>query len=563
MGHVAILVAFSPTLIGYARNAAKHLWFHDDVRVLLWPFFRFAEPRAFEDDFLGDYALALVPTLYRAGMTVAGWLGAVEATSKVLPLLLLLVTAAGSAAAARRLGGPVAGLLAFAMALGTALFLHRMTGGIPRSFAYPLVAVALWLLARGSLRLLGLLVVVASGLYPTMGVIAGFALALAALGLVRDDRGDLRETPALRRVGFVGGVALGSAVMLAPLILSSSRYGDRISPSETDRFPEAGPGGIHGRADLPPFGSFADQASETLVTLWFERAAPLFPALRDALGPGWLFALLLIPVGIGWLVRAATDPASRRALTSLVGTYGAFQLAKFAFPYLYAPTRVTLYALPVLVIVGLAVTAADLGRLFRRVTIRRVPKQPSTGRAVSAQVAVAVGTFAVAGGVNDPAAGFVFRVPPDQARVYEVVGRLPPDTLVAGWPDDPMSNLPYLARRRAWVTGELAVGFHEGFVLAFRERLRVLFRAYLSADPEELANLRDRHGVTHLLVERRHLRRFPPGYRPPVGREIPGIVAKNGGRPPAIRTVADEAAIYRDSRYILLDLDRVGSTSTP
>ena len=67
--------------------------------------------------------------------------------SKLLPYALLIVLIVAVGLTARRLGGSIAMWAAAAMCFASYYPLYRMTGGLPRSFAMPLLAVAACALA--------------------------------------------------------------------------------------------------------------------------------------------------------------------------------------------------------------------------------------------------------------------------------------------------------------------------------------------------------------------------------------------------------------------------------
>jgi hypothetical protein len=56
--------------------------------------------------------------------------------------------------------------------------------------------------------------------------------------------------------------------------------------------------------------------------------------------------------------------------------------------------------------------------------------------------------------------------------------------------------------------------FHTRYTELMRERARALFKAYFASDASSLRELRDRWGVTHLLLDRRHFVDRPVYFAP-------------------------------------------------
>ena len=114
------------------------------------------------------------------------------------------------------------------------------------------------------------------------------------------------------------------------------------------------------------------------------------------------------------------------------------------------------------------------------------------------------------------------------APLAEFVSTLPSGSLIAGWPDDTMDDLPYFTGRPAFMNYECHQVFHRGFTDQMRERFAAVSTAYLAREPGPLFDLRDKHHVTHLVVDRRYLKDAP-------GTSLPSKLRWPRCRRPAIR----------------------------
>ena len=531
----------------YAANAVRPGWYTDDVRTVIFAYLRFEQPEAYRNDLIGDYALAIMPPLHRAVFTVAGWLHAVGRLSQLLPLLLFGVTLVGVGATARRLGGFGAGLLAIVLVTGSSYYLERMAGGLPRAFAFPFVAWALFCAVSGRYRTFAVLVVLAGGFYPSSGFLLGLGLTslLVIFGRVT---GASPQLPSLRsRALLLLGTVVLATVVLAPMILSASEWGARLGSEDIATYPEAGPGGTQGLGDRPPWQSAVAVAFETYRIALFGTGR-YWPAPQALLGDFVLVDLVLGFIGFGVVWRCRRDEASRRLGAVLFGVFVAHILGRMFYPAFFSPTRAIQYGLPLILVVVLAVLAADIGR---GVASRVRPSWAPLGAVVSAAL---IGTM-VAGKANSRA-GFVFQLTDRDLALYRAIDTLEPSTVIAGWPDDPMSHVSWLTHRQAFMTGEMHLPFHAGYLDAVRERLDAFFAAYLAVDPEPVVALRERFGVTHLLVDRRHFRSDPPAYMQPFRAQLAALKRK-ARRRYLLPKLEGTAAVWSDDRFVVLDLRKL------
>jgi hypothetical protein len=242
-------------------------------------------------------------------------------------------------------------------------------------------------------------------------------------------------------------------------------------------------------------------------------------------------------------------------------------LARALAPWLFLPERYVMYPVPVLVVVLVPAGAVALGDLLARAGRRRpgvagpVPGDRSRARRADppprlAGAALALAIAALTGGPVSPDLGYTVRVPAETG-LYRVIAALPPDAVVAGWPTGPIDSAPYLARRRALLTFETHQALHRGHTEEMRRRGRALIDAYFATAWRPVAALRDGFGVTHLLLDRRHLRGRPPDYFAPFDTWIAEAWSRGQragfvlAQPPAGMTALAEGDL------VLLDLGRL------
>ncbi len=549
-----LLVLHVRALLAHMEKAADPYFFNDDARIQIFPFFRYSDPAAFANDYLGDYALALLPTGYRA----LYWLGAhtVDAftLSKILPYPMFLFTVAMVTLVAFRIGRYPAAFVAATIVLGSDLYIERITGGLPRSFGYPIAAAALFALVWGRWRWLAATTVIGAAFYPTLGLFSGLLLTLWMVVAPAEDRGDAKDLTLKQRFVVLASTAAVSAVLLIPPSLGSAEFGPRITARHFKTYPEAGPGGLSSAEDRPPFSAVLPSVSSFMERAVVGSGAAWWPWLSDKLtGLKMIVVDTFLLVGLfgAFVLARRRDDVRRLALFPIAGIIGHLFARGFA-PYLYGPNRFVLYTVPLLfaVLCGIGLVGFVERFLSRLDDLRKA----------AAAGGLAILFMVMIGGHGHKSAGLSFGLGPAQQKLANAVAELPEDALVAGWPDDPLSNVPLVSRRRALITGEMHIAFHVAYLEQMRVRMRALIAAYYARSTEPILELRDELGVTHLIVNKGHLTGPAPGYAPPYGGWIQAAVARDQGKPYYLLAHLGELAVYQDPQFAILDLSRVPAT---
>jgi hypothetical protein len=158
-------------------------------------------------------------------------------------------------------------------------------------------------------------------------------------------------------------------------------------------------------------------------------------------------------------------------------------------------------------------------------------------------------------------AGFTVVVAPAGMPLYRLIESLPADVMIAGWPDPRneravVDNVPYMSARRVLLSGETHQAFHEAYVVEMRVRMRTLIDAYFAADLEPLRALRDRLGVTHLVIDRGHYEN-PPTYFRPFDQWTAQAFSAGRARGFEVRRRIAQAQVFDDGTLAVLDLSRL------
>jgi hypothetical protein len=550
---------YGPRLVDHASGAFGSAVLSDDMRIQLAYFYHYADKTLFNHDSIGRYHAAGTGELFRALYIALAPHVDVVVLAKIVSYLTLLLTAAGLGVAANRLGGKPAAFVAVCITLGTFEFIDRTIGGLPRAFAYPCVAWCLAALAGGRLGWFTVFSVIGAGFYPLVPVIGGLTLGIVLFVMPASDRGSARHWSFRRRLILLHVLFLATFVLILPFAMRMRPYGSVIRATDIAAFPEAGPGGrLHGsdRAPTPPF---FELAAETSTRTLGHGAEPLWPAVYQALKTRarrevFFFVLTLVTaagvLGAG-LRRSGRD--FRRLAAFALAVFVGFQLAELVSPSLVPSPRYVRYGVAPLVAV--VVPSAVIGLLPRRWRLKGRLRRLTKPLWVAGFGAL---FLALVGSQNSRTFGYDLRLRDGERGIASAIHALPPDAVIAGWPEGFMDDLPLRTQRAAFINYQMYMPYHRDMTLEMRARASAVIAAYYAPDLTPLRRLRDQFHVTHFLVEPSRLRNRGHLFQP-LDREITTAFneLKQGDQPNALGGDLGAAVVYRDKRYVLVELAKL------
>ncbi len=558
---ISLAIVYGPALKAHVERSMNPLIFNDDVRIQVFPFFRYHDRGLFPHDYFATYYCASLPVGYRALYRIGARLWDPAAISKVLPYVLLVVIVVAVAAAARRLAGYFGAFLAAALVLSNSIFLSRMAGSLPRAFAFPALALTAAALVYGKPRLLAAIVCASAAFYFPVAIQAGIALTIWLFVLPAEDRGDAADWHFFRRARLIIATASISALVLLPMLLGTRAYGPLLAPKDVFAYPEIGPGGRHGHLDRPPYKTFPEAALEQARGFFRPVGQPWSKKVQEwakvRAYPGAnsngnvVVELLTGALLVGGMFVAVRDAIGRRFLLLGVAAWLGHLVARALIPSLYEPERYAEYAVPIVLVVlipavGAAIGAQLAGRRF--VAFGR----PAGVIIIAAMVLLPfAGRGSMDAGLNTDVTS--------QRRLYDFLRHLPKDVLIAGWPRG-LDNVPWVSRRQAFITEELSVAFHKGYADEVRRRMVPLIAAYFATDRRPLERLRDEFGVTHLIFQQSILDK-PPDYFKPFSNWIQRAFDDGRSKGFEIPRQIEAAKVFSDGPFIVLDLRRLSHSN--
>ena len=537
-----LVAAHGPSLLAHVQHSNSRWSYADDARMWLSPLFADEDASLFPGDPIVAYVRDNEPVGFRLLYRIFGAFLGVGVFSKVLPYALLVVVLGSLASATQRLGSRAAVPVALSLALGSEYLLGRMAGGLPRAFALPLLAAGAACLVHGRARGLALVSVLAAGLYPVVAptLVAAFALLML---LPAEDRGGASGWSWRVRIAAVAAVAMVAALVVVPGLVSVRGWGTTITAAMSERYPELGPGGRLYPDDRPPFPMLPAAVLKALALGLTGAGKPFLGTGPLASRAAAVLPFLFLAGAAGLLLLARKSQEARRFLILPIAIVISHSLSLLLYPRLYNPERHVAYGA---VVVGMIAIPSAVGAFVRE------------GKGLRSWLPLAWGlvVLALIGGHGSKTAGLSVMIQPPDREFFRRVRELPTDALVAGWPGEDMDNLPYLSKRSVFVSRETHLPWHTRYTDLMRERTFALIDAYYATSVLPLKTLRDKYGVTHLLLDRRNYT-TRASYFAPFDRRATDAFRAGSARSFAALESARRAAVFELEGRVLLDLSRL------
>ena len=537
------------SLIHYFYLSFDLDYFNGDSRQFIWPYMSYWKAGLFQSDYIANYYLTTIsPKFYSLAMSSMASLVDPRILSNVLARLLYGATLVFVALTALKLCGRDAVWCAIVLFLGSDIFADYTAGGLPRSFGFPLMAMTAYGLASARPIFIVVAILLGAMLYYVSAVISGCALFAYLMLMPVSWRGGAVPWGFPRRVvtvTAVGALALG---LIAVSVLGSEGYGPVVAEADYGRFPEAGPAGRYYPATENVLVSAARWSMKVL-----DGSNPQFPNVQSFIfAHFWLLGIPLTLVCLPGLRAALRDNGVRRLLILPLVSAVLYIVADLCMPYLYFPQRYMIYSMSVFSVIMipccLIYSMQYYGSVLR---IRNYVGILAIGFCLLLIVLV---------GGRSSDAGLI-HIRQNDKPIYSFISQLPQDALVAGWPRGLLDNIPYVAGRRVLLSYETHQGFHEGYIMETRSRMKSIIAAYHDPCPTALVDLRKKFGVTHFVVDESYFSKGLPGYFRPF-QEMIGAAAGAQSADPYLKRASGQLEVFRHGDIAILDLARI-SPSQP
>jgi hypothetical protein len=495
-----LLLAAALSIDGLWRSFASPFVIQDDARHFVVFMRRWLGTGLFEHDVIADYFLSTLPLGFKAVYGAGALIGLDPVVvSKLLPVPLTLALGWFAVRLGRRLTGSAPG----ALAVGVVVLLLQATSsgtssGVPRAFAPPLLVAGLLYILEDRRVALAVVIAALAAFYPQATILM---LGIAGLSAFQGPDGSYRAAPSPQRVRtVVPAIGLGAA-MLAAFALQVDAFGPAV-PAGVARtyavFQEGGRAEFF-VADPALFYLCHDRAGLLPIEALCAAVAPAGPWAEAAAAGAVAAGLVLLVLGLARWWRGSSparpDPAVSILLAVLLAGAALYGLAHPVLFALHLPSRYSHAAAGLAGQIGLGVL---LGCLLTRALgrVRTWAGWHRAGGAAALVVAASLGALAWA----LPGYPYMALVEGRSLLLYEAVGALPPDGVVATLTDEG-SFIAALASRSVVTAAELEVPYSLGYYERMRAQTERLIEAHFTGDAAVLERFVRDFGVAAFVVE--------------------------------------------------------------
>ncbi len=568
---VATSILFRGAIRERLRSILDPYSFSGDALQHIPPLWYAHDRSLFRLDYIREYYWkALFPPLFKAVYWVISFFAEPSASSKIISCALALLFIATVTRASWRLAGSSSAFTTLLLATGGTLKNFPFMSGLQRGFGASLCAFMLFFVVSGNISGLGMTVVVAAMFYPASAVFGLITLA-AVLCLPRRYLelqvlgSSQRWTPRKRATTLALFTSL-TAVAVLPQVIAGSRYGERLSIENEIEFAEWGPDGRYSQGDrgvqMPFWTKLSDHTRASLLAGKFTRKEKLDEVgstldqrvsqnnhlRRDfhvTLAISLLCAIVLVRRTPGWIA-----PAAARVIAYVAAIGCSFAAATALFPTLYIPTRYIVTPLPALV----AVLFPALWTGALRETLVAMPAGTRAGSVfgLSMVVLYQLGWFSLSVKPLPTASG--------NRELFSYIRSLPRESVIAGWPRGALTTVPLFTGRNVLLQEEAHQIFHQDFLLECRKRMQAIIKLYAATDRRALDELRRDFGVTHLLVDKKHLK-IAPSYFAPFGSEMMAARADVPAERLYLDKLVKDGTVLKINNTVLVDLSKANEAA--
>ena len=562
---LSLAVLYRPGIQYHWEMANNRYFVSFDAAHVIPPFFKFDPNDPIPTNYVKEYYLnTLSPILYKWLIRIGAELGDVRHFQLGMIYLAYVFFIGILGRLGWLLGGATLSFAVMALTITAWIFFGLgFLGATPRMYAYPVIALILHALIRDRPYLLMVTVIVSGMLYPIVATIGGLCLASWMLLKPLFAQGSVSRWRWSRRLAAVTLTGFLTLAGLLPMWLGSEPYGRRVVAADIALYPEAGPNGNYRIYDQLPYKLFGNEwvgyfvgpmySHGDPIVSWFNVHKQLDPTIvLFVLAIMSLIVLVVVWLGIKSVLKEDLSGGAGRLIGFFAVCLVLHVIAWLSAPYLYIPTRFFMYSLPFLIVL--------IFPWSLNVLLSRFPRLRSSAklRALTFLGIISVYLMAFGGRGNvEFAASSEKQL---SKPLADALTDLPKDVLIAGWPAAEIRNVEYVTRRNVFLTAAFHHVLHLDYMKAMRERMNVMFDAYLSIDAAPLVRLRQEFGVTHLLVDTRDF--IEPGHAPeyfaPWGERIAPRLAEIKGREYLMNgALQKEAAVFHQDGVILLDLAKL------
>jgi hypothetical protein len=516
-----------------------------DWKQWIWQYHRYARDGAFPPgQLLTDYGFAMQPPLY--------WLVMATLSSVLHPqwaaAIVNIVAIAGAFYFVARIvearTSPLFAAAAAALLARDEVF-HRVTvGGYPRTFGpvLTLAFLAFWL--EGRHRAVLLTFVVGAALYPS--VVVPCALVYGAWSVLVAGRAGWWR----RNLELAACAVVVAALSLVQNFEAPDWWGHVLTLAEAEHRPELGP---DGRFPWLPFPSFWPRVLTSVgqpfaLRGFLGRKLHVYPWSSHAVAGAFVvvLAVLVVVAVVLWRRKKTQQLVPLHPLFLVGSATVAFWLARTLAFRLYLPHRMVQHVVPYAIVVVFVIAAFVVGRALL-----------GERRGAVAALVLVLSPFVVAG---DGFYGGGWRSYAADKPLYQWLEKHTPITAQFAGPLQILDEIPFFARRQAYVNWKMAHPVRAGYFAEMERRMLAMYGAYYANDLNDVVAFCDQEKIDWFIVDRTRFAAVEQGdgqlFEPVRGKVVAMFEAKKA-QGFAMASLPKDVVAFHHGNYDVVDVAKL------
>ncbi len=540
---IALLVSF----IYYSPPLNNENLIDDDVFQHLFWMDQWSDQYYFEEDLLKEYAQAVQPVGPAAIYRISNALIDPVQLSKILPIPLFVLSVLLIYFIGVRLGGRFNGVLSAATLMATPGYLIKMEGGLPRSFALPLLLLFLLLMLHKKHTWSSVVVVVQAMFYPLIAPVCLLVLAAGMLLPLKGISGTrMRKALIPMLVACIGCLALFLSQKNSAI---EADIGSPVSSVEVRNNAEFSKGGRYpiDQSFLPAIlhnfsrGTFYSRLPDT-------DNIQVIDVLRDAYR-FLFFGLFVIVFFLAWQKDLFRIDSTLSYL--LIASFLMYTAAYLFMLKLYIPVRQLEFTLPIWALLVQSLLISKGVSLLRSSEVQRAVRFVLIGGAllvcaIMLRVSISTPHFSKRELVDVS----------EYTELYAALRDLKAVGLIASHPSlaDP---IPTITGRRVLFNTAMALPFFDNYWSKINIRAQSFVEAYYSENINDVIKFCDAFNVDYIIVQSFHfsdeyLNKNHRIWEPYFTWERKASVNKNDF---ALMQISSKSIVYEDVDLIVVSVN--------
>ena len=532
LGLIIISVAYVP----HIQNSFNLWIFNDDIRQHIAPLYSYYDSELFQNDYISQACRAcFLPSLYKVFFKLTALVLDPYLTAALITYVLIFLFIVFVSLCAKEIAGWTGFYVTLLLVSTNCIYIERIVGGMPRSFALPVAAFALWALMKNKPLLLCILIVLLAGFYPFLLPVWILILFLSLFFL----ESLFKISWTTKQKVFVLLLVLFLVICLVlPYVYGLYEYGGFS-------FDSSHSGG--GSSTKKYIGKILFDALDGYYGKY------LFYA-KDLLGKIALNKLFLAFTFFTFINSFLKDEKSKKLLLFIVVSLLLAFISGEMFHNALLEKRLLRYSFIVFTPLILVHVIKYIFELVNRSKLQLKEKNKTL-----LLLSIVLVSFIGISSIRDhlpSRCGLIVRISTKKRALYQVISTLPKDVVIAGWPGGVIDNIPLLSKRAAFITRETDRSFISNLNIETNKRMQAFLSAYFSDHLEPLIRLNKNWNVNYLIVNRKHFSCDTP---PEVYKKKYQEYLDRNFKCDNVFILGplDDYKIYSDEKHFILDLNRL------